>query len=287
MESFDIYKAVLHGKKDFKKATAYSVIPQILASAALIGSLFLTKNIYVIIFVYFFSWTILRFIFYRITLSQTQLNSEKDNEAIPYGKHLSLMGVLGIIASYFDRLLVFHYWGAADLALYSIAIAPPEQIKGVLTNIHNLAFPKFAQRKDEEIRSGIGSKFIRSTLLGIVVVSAYIIAAPFIFKFFFPKYIDAVFISQIFSLSLLNISFGPAETYLAAKKKIKELYIVNTAVPILQIGLMTVFTLWQGILGLVIARILTRYLGVLLILVLYYTSAPRSTSESLQDSGQM
>lgn len=280
MDSFDIYGAILHGKKDFKTATKYSVIPQIIAAGVMITTLFLTKNIYFIILAYFVSWTALRFIFLKLALRRIELNGQKDPNTISYGKHLSLMGIIPIVAAYFDRLLVFHFWGALQVAIYSIAIAPPEQIKGVLTNIHNLAFPKFSQRADSEIRAGMKDKFIRSFILGVLVVGTYIIAAPYIFHLFFPKYSASIFLSQLFSLSLLNISFGPAETYLSAKMKVKELYFVNTFTPIFQIAIMAAFTIWQGLIGLVIARIITRYVGTLLNLFFYHHSAPDTTLES-------
>lgn len=280
MDSFDIYGAILHGKKDFKTATKYSIIPQIIAASVMIATLVLTKNIYFIILAYFVSWTTLRFIFLKLALRNVKLNGQKDPNTISYGKHLSLMGIIAIIAAYFDRLLVFHYWGAVEVAIYSIAIAPPEQIKGVLSNIHNLAFPKFAQRADSEIRAGMKGKFIRSFLLGVLVVGAYIVTAPYIYHFFFPKYSASIFLSQLFSLSLLNISFGPAETYLSAKMKVKELYFVNTFTPIFQIIIMALFTIWQGLIGLIIARIITRYVGTLLNLFFYHRSASDTTLES-------
>lgn len=269
MDSFDIYGAILQGKKDFKSSTKCSAIPQIIASAALITTLFLTKNVYFIILSYFISWTTLRLIFLKITLKRTELNSKQDPETISYGKHLSLMGVASTIASYFDGLLIFHFLGAAEVAVYSIAIAPPEQIKGFLSNLSSLLFPKFSERSDKEIHSGMKSKFVRLFLLGILVVGLYIIAAPYLFHLFFPKYGKSIFISQLFALSMLNISFFPAETYLSAKKKIKELYFSNLIIPIFQIATMTAFIIWQGLIGLVIARIITRYFGVLFNLFLY------------------
>ena len=44
------------------------------------------------------------------------------------------------------RILAFHYLGAVELAIYSFAIAPPEQIKGVFKFLGTLALPKFSKR---------------------------------------------------------------------------------------------------------------------------------------------
>jgi O-antigen/teichoic acid export membrane protein len=269
MDSFGIYDSLLQGRKLFDISTKYFIISQIIAIASLIAVLFFTKNLFLILLTYFASWTLMRFIFFKTTLKKFSLNQNQDPQTISYGKHLSLMGVIGTIASYLDRLLIFHYLGAAEVAIYSIAIAPPEQIKGFLGLLDTLVFPKFSEKNINEIKSGIRDKFIKLVFLGILIIGGYILIAPFLYKIFFPKYSESVFYSQLFALSMLNLPFFLFGSILKAKAKIKEQYIANFIMPFLQIVLMTVFIIWQGILGLIIARIIIRLVAGFLNFFLY------------------
>jgi len=262
MDSFSIYSSFLYGKKCFNIASKYGIISQIIATLLLIFSLFLTKNLLFILVIYFLSWTLLRFIFFIITTKKFLSNQEKDPEVISYGKHLSLMGIISTIAYQIDRLLVFHYLGATEVAIYSVAIAPLEQIKGLLKNIGPLALPKFAERSKEEIKKTIFKKilFFFSAISSIVII--YIFSAPFLFKVFFPFYLNSVFYSQIFSFSLLPTAFYLIGTVaLQSQKKQKQLYQLNIIGSIIEIILLFVLIREYGLLGAILARIVSRFIG--------------------------
>jgi O-antigen/teichoic acid export membrane protein len=268
MDSFGIYDAFLQGRKLFDVSTKYFIISQIIAVSALIATLFFTKNLFLILLAYFASWTLMRFIFLKITLKKFPLNQNQDPKTISYGKHLSLIGVIGTIASYLDRLLIFHYLGATEVAIYSIAIAPPEQIKGLFKNFNILALPKFSQRSKEEIKKTILSKTLKIVLITIPVIVVYVILAPFIFKLFFPKYLDAILFSQIFALSL--IVAGGVIPYTALQSQIaqKELYLFNFSSSIFQIISLFIGIYFFGIMGAIIARIASRLFNFIMVSIL-------------------
>ncbi len=286
MDAFGLYTALLNGKKKYWVWTKYGAITQIVSVASLIAALFLTKNLFFILLAYFVSWTLLRYIFLKITLRKFIASQTQDPKALSYGKHLSLMKVANITASYIDRLFVFHFLGPISLAVYSFAIAVPEQIKGALSFLDTLAFPKFVARDAKEIKSSFKTKFLRLLLLGILIVGVYVLAAPLIYKIFFPQYKDSIFYSQLFALSMLNLIFFPATTALKAKKKIKELYISNTVGPIFQIAIMLIFIIWKGLLGLIIARIISRFFGGLLDTFLFYRSPVNEVPDNNEEPPQ-
>lgn len=269
MDSLNLYGSLLNGRKLFDINTKFAIITQIIAVAIMVLVLFLTNNIFLVVFTYFISHALLRFIFLKITLKKYKPNEKRDPKTIPYGKHLSLINVINNIAAYLDRILVFHYLGAVELAIYSFAIAFPEQIKGALKSLSILALPKFSQRNISEIKAGMKSKIIKLFLFGILIIGVYIAAAPFIYKIFFPQYKESIFYSQLFALSMLNLPFSFFPTILQAKMKVKEQYISNTVSAILSIVTMFIFIIWLGLLGLIIARIINRFLGVLISFLLY------------------
>lgn len=262
MDTFSIYDAVLNGKKLFKKSTTYYIISQIFSTLLLVFSLFFVKNIYFILLIYFLSWTICRYIFYKVTINVIKLNNNIDLDTLSYGKQLSLMGVIGAIANYLDRLLLFHYLGAAEVAIYSIAIAPPEQIKSLLKNISVLALPKFSTKERDEvkkIKKIIYDKIIKVAVIIILITIIYLLLAPFFFGILFPKYHDSIQYSQLFSLSLISVALFIPLTMMQAQKMSKELYQFNLYTSSIQIILLIFLIPNFGLPGAIMARVISRF----------------------------
>src|SRR3989344_1800066 len=62
--SASLYGAYVLGKKDFKRSTLYGLVRNIVPAAALIGTLFLTESLWIIIGVYFVSAVLVSFVLY-------------------------------------------------------------------------------------------------------------------------------------------------------------------------------------------------------------------------------
>jgi O-antigen/teichoic acid export membrane protein len=222
------------------------------------------------VIIYFVSNTIIGAILYlRIVKIYKPDNTKVDEGVIGYSKHLSVVGMIAGLANNIDQILIFHYIGPAALAVYNFALAIPSQIKGPIKGIAGLIFPKYVEREDHDIKAGMRSKYLMVFLGSAIIIAIYILAAPYIFHIFFPKYMDSVLYSQILSLSLLAMVSIPTEIYFVAKEKIKEQYIVNVSIPIIQIVLMVWFILWMGILGVVIARVIIKILWSIINIWLY------------------
>lgn len=258
MDSLLIYDSYLNGKKNFKALSNYTIITRIVSMIAMVGTIFLTKNIFLIIASYFTINTLLRIIFFKITFLKNKLNKGNDSETISYGKHLSLMGILNIVSFYADKLLIFHYLGATELAVYSVAIAPVEQIKGLIKNINALALPKFSTTRDKNLTLTLKPKIIKMTIVLTIMSLGYILIAPFIYKLFFPQYLGSIFYSQLFSISL--IFMGPIIIMLSifqAKEKKTILYQYNIVKPIVKIALLFVLINYLDVAGVIIAVLLS------------------------------
>lgn len=262
-EAFDLYNSLLNGRKLFKTYTHYNVITQIAYVVIMIATLFVTQNIFAILAAYLISNTLLNLIFLCISLRSLPRNNERDPETISYGKHLSLSLVISSIMTELDKMLVFHYMGAVELAIYSFATLAPDQIKGVLKNIHSLAFPKFALQTKDEIKNNIFGKALRFSLLAGVCVLLYIVCAPFLFKIFFPQYLSAVLYSQIIAISVVGASVSMFfYSALEAQKATRELYHFNIWNNVINLVLLLPLVYFYGILGAVLARFFTRFIAV-------------------------
>jgi O-antigen/teichoic acid export membrane protein len=269
LSSSNLYNAYLEAKKDFRRSAIYfSIIGNLFPSICLfLGMLFLSKPLELVI-IYFTSNTLIGLIMYAQTLKVYRPNKKIDPGAMNYTKHLSVMGILGGLASNIDQILIFHYIGGVELAIYNFAIAIPKQIKGPIKGLASLIFPKFSERSDKEIKEGMANKILLLFISAALIIIAYIFAAPYIFKLLFPKYISSIFYSQVFSISLLWIISIPAETYLLAKRKLREQYIGTITIPLVQLIFLTIGILWGGLLGLIIARVVTSLLSSLLSIIL-------------------
>ena len=113
-------------------------------------------------------------------------------------------------------------------------------------------------------------KIIILTTFTALVVGVYILLAPLFYKIFFPRYLDAAFLSQIFALSMLNTPPALIIGALTAHKKIKELYWFNIVSPFFQILILIVLTPFYGLTGLILARVIARTFTTAVSLFIYY-----------------
>lgn len=259
--SFNTWAAYTGGKKLFRIGSYYGFFNNIVSYGATLLTLYLTQSFVWVLFVNFLVSFISSFIIYNLVIRHVPPNTERDPETLSYGKHLSIMGILGVLVAQVDSLLVFHFIGPAVLAVYSFATLIPERIAGMLKLIPNIALPKLSEKTEEEARA-ISSKKLW-TLMGFLLLCAigYAALAPFVFKTFFPAYTDSILLTQVYSLSFFSIAALFVQTTLMSQRKVKQLYVVNTVIPFLRIGLMALFMYFWGIWGLLSAQILNNFIS--------------------------
>jgi O-antigen/teichoic acid export membrane protein len=236
LNSATLYSSFLNGKKDFRATTLFTSAVIVANTVTMIVALLVTKNPLILVVAYFTSQTVCNLIAYAVTLFIYKPNNEvNEKELTTYSVHQSIVVFLGTVASQIDKILVFQQLGAVQLALYSFAIAMPDQIKGVFKNVSRLAFPKFVSVQLHTVHRRM---YYQLFLLGIVVFILslfYIGAAPYIYRLLFPQYIESIVFSQIYALGLFTvISFVPV-TALQAQNLNKSMYIFTISSNVLQI----------------------------------------------------
>lgn len=259
ISSFNLYDGFLLGKKDFRRSVFAAICISLIVAFGLFAAMFSNPSPTLLVFIYFTLTSLGTIYFYRRTLSQYQPDKSKvDPAASSYGAHLSLINVFNVIADQLDKVLVFHYLGAAQLAIYSFALAIPEQIKGILKNATVLMLPRFATRSDKELRATVFHKMGLYALVVGAIIIAYIIAAPYIFKIFFPTYLESVFYSKLVACSLIAVIANVPYAAVQAKMRQRELYVFNISSAIFQIGLFFFLTPLYGLAGTIFAIIGSR-----------------------------
>lgn len=269
--SANLASSFLGARRDFARQTLYFGLFGTLAPVVvLILTILLTQSPLVLASVYFVSNTLVAlFLYYRVMRLYRPDSTKTDSGMMPYGKHLSAMGVFNVIAGNIDQVILFQFVGPVQVAIYAFAIAIPEQVKGPLKMLDSMIQAKFATRDDTAIRAGMRNKILLLFLFTLATVAAYIAAAPAIFALIFPNYMDAVIYSQIYALSLFGLVLTPASSYLQIKRRVREQYIFNIVTSLFQIAVMLIGVYWWGLLGLVVARVTARFFGGTVTLLLF------------------
>jgi O-antigen/teichoic acid export membrane protein len=272
LSSANLAGSFLAGKQDFPRATIYfGIVGVIIPALALIVTVILTKSLLWLIAVYFISNLAIDFYMYLRTTKAYDVHvGPRDEEMLSYGKHLSLMGLLGGIVGYLDQLLLFHFAGSVNLAIYAFAIGIIDQTKGPFKTLDKMIQARFANRKSEHIEEHMTRRVLLVFFVGLICAGAYIVIAPFLYHVLFPTYTESVPFSQVYALGLLGIGFIPFSSYFAAHKKIREQYTLNLVSGCLQIGFMSAGVILWGLWGLVIARISAGILNGVIAAFLYY-----------------
>ncbi len=246
-----VYTSFWEGKKDYKKVAIFSIITTLVYSITLFIVIHLTESIPVIIFFYFATQAGCGYLFYRISIKSDVGEKTESQTTINFGKHLSILNIFTAIATQLDKILVFHYLGSAQLAVYALSQIPLSQTRAIFKQITQTVYPKYSARTISDIRSTIYHKMFILTIPLIFIVFVYILVAPYVFTIFFPKYTEAVIYSQVAMLSLLFFQkklIVYASLAHATKKQLTHISIFTSAFKIiLLLILLPHFGIWGAI----------------------------------------
>ncbi len=259
----------LNGKKLFREFTSLKIILNLITTASVITTIFFTNNLLILILVYFFSYSIIRLFFILFILAKHKTNQKHNPETISYGKHLSVIQIVSIIADNIDKIILWHYLGAIELAIYSFAMAPIAQIRKALNTLVTLALPKLAQKKIQDIRKTLPFKLVKLLMLIVPIIIIYILFAPYLYKLLFPEYTKSIFYSQIFALVLLFQPVNLIRTTFTAHAHKRKIYFLSTINPIFKITAFIIFIPLFGILGAIISLLAAQFFNLILTLILF------------------
>lgn len=212
--------------------------------------------------------TTLAFIY--IYFSQKRVRGTSPEEPIDLKResvHMSAMNIVTSIATHIDRIIVFQLLGPVALAVYSFAIAIPEQIRSIIAIFGKIAFPKFAERPFESVKKVLVLRSIQITLFAVGASLLYVFVAPMLFALLFPQYTESVQYSQLLVLLVIFSAFGHlAGVALNAHLRIKDLHYYTGTHSVLRILLHATLIPILGIMGAVLASIVHSFISSILLL---------------------
>ncbi len=264
-QNFQTYNAFFSAKMQFDKVAKYPVIIQAISVPVTALVIYFSQNLMLILVTHLTSFSLLSGYFFRLA-SKNMENESNDKEAISFGKHMTVTLIPNIFRDHYDKLFIGMFLGFSDLAVYSIAFGFSSIITPLRSIVPTLIFPKLSQMHKQDAYSEV-KKRLPLIMIGFAILAGVLILlCPYIIPLVYSqKYADSIFYAQILLISF--VFAAPVVTFTKAlfpsQKEIKKMYKFRTANAFTEIVLLTSFTLTLGLLGAVIAKLLTRLLALL------------------------
>ncbi len=191
----------------------------------------------------------------------TSHDAPVSEEALSFGKRTSWTEAVIMSANYADILLLNAFLGPREVAIYGIARIVPEGIKGLVKNVGVLAAARITTMDGRAVGSMLALRLAQATIASFIVAIGYVVCAPTVFALLFPAHPEALPYSQLLAVSFMAFPAHLAESTLGALLKKKEMITLNAGSALatfaLSLGLIPTF----GIIGAVLARVISRFLS--------------------------
>lgn len=265
----------LSGGEKYKQIVYLKTAKTIISGSSLIIVAFLFNSPLLLLLTYFLSDILCNYVIYFLYRDKSveKVDEKKANRFLTYAKHSSVTNVFIGISQNIDKIIIFQTLNAVELAIYTFALAIPEQYKNIFKALSTLILQKFSKRDSlASIKAGLMGKVLLLTAFSILLAIINWVTIPYIFNFFFPAYSESIFYAQLLSLSFIPFANILPMNALKAHQKNKELYMLHMSTSILSIGLTFVLIILYGLLGAVIGKIMYRYIAFVAATVLVYHS---------------
>jgi O-antigen/teichoic acid export membrane protein len=257
-----LFYSYLQGKEQFRYGTSAHAIKALFTTIVIVTSALLTQNVTILLVCYFLSFIIINYAlqwFFVKKSSETIEDTAQFRTLLSYTKHTSIQNIVSGISNQLDKILVFQNLGAVELAVYTFATALPDQYKGITKAVDTMLLPRFSKHSPESVKAKIIHKSLIYFLFLLFAVVVYILAAPYIFYFLFPQYMESLFLSQVYVISMLSGIGSIPIAGIKAQMSNSKLYRFNLLTSIFQILILLVLLPVLGLIGAILARVLYRF----------------------------
>lgn len=261
------YSSILHGYSQFRQLSITNIFVRVVHYGSIIIATISTKNILFIIATYYVSLAVAQLIALKFALTKVTKGTSIDPEARRFSNHNNVLDAFSILSQQIDKILLFQYIGAFELALYSIAITPPDILRGFMKNISSFLMPRMAKYQSLTFVQHIKNHVIPGSVIAMVLTALYIALAPFMIPFLFPQYSGAVYYSQIYALSLLAVTLYP-QALMQVKGGIVESYIHKILSGTIRIVSIWIGLVYFGIIGVIWAQVISSFFTLVILLIM-------------------
>ncbi|MEA1929461.1 MAG: oligosaccharide flippase family protein [Patescibacteria group bacterium] len=268
--ALNTWGAYLQGKKEYRGYFFYNLLGTAIAYGGVIAAIFIKPEFFWLALGNILFAFLANLILYRLTIKKYRPNKQTAPDTLAYGTHLSVMGIPKGLVGPLDALLIFHFLGAAPLAIYSFATILPEKLIGGLKAIPTMALPKFSEKNEEDVKTFFKKKIWWLLLFLGIIAALYALVAPFLFDLLFPTYTESIPFTRVYALSFFAVAASVIHAALLSQKKTKELYYSTIASPLVKAGLLVGLMIPFGIWGIIWAKLITIAFQIILPTYLLY-----------------
>lgn len=265
--AFNTYGAYLAGKRQFRLNNIFSVLSTIIYAAGMVAVIFISGQVVWLVAAYALTTLVSTTLFYFTTVWMFKPPIESSQEAadvLKYGRHLTYINLMMPVVGQIDNIILNHFWGPAHLATYSIAMAIPNRAIPFVKSWVDIGFPKIAVKTSDEINRTLYRRIAQGLLMGAVFAASYALAAPYLFKYLLPQYLDAVYYTQLLSLTFIfALPLRYTGSLFAAQKMSRLVFVSGAVQNSIRLASYVVLGIWGGVLGLVVAQVLNSGLSLL------------------------
>lgn len=282
--AFNTYSAFLDGKKQFKMAYSLSVFATLIYSVGMLCTLVLTDNVVVMVTIYALTTFIPSVLLYVYILRKFKPPETNDDvtDTITYGRELTYLRFTDPIVSQIDKVVLAHFWGPAQLAVYTLALAVPNRAMLFIKSWVAIGFPKFAEKTITEINVVFWRRIAQGILIGSIATLAYVVISPYLFTYVLPQYVEGIFYSQLLSLNFILAIPNRYMSLLFTSQRLSYVLFRRTVIQgVITILLYVGLGMWGGIFGLVLGNVSLTLIGFILNLSLWLKVSRNAIQESL------
>jgi len=254
IEAFKLYQSYLQGKEAFKDGVTLGAWRKPLPLIAMIIGLYFTDNVVYLIFVYFFTNAVSNIWVYFLVIRKYHPPIKAKEDVLSYSKHLSILVIIGKLASHADKLILWQFIGPVAVASFTIAQLATKYSGGALNALATIVLPKLSRRDLATLQQTLPRKVFFFTLAMSVGAIIYILVIPFIFDIIFPQYKESILIAQLLAVSLVFLPRSIYTKALIAHQQVRYQYYLMLVLSIIaMLVLIPIF----GILGAAYATIIS------------------------------
>ena len=277
---FNIF-SFLAGQQRFKTVAIFQTARIIIISAGSVGAILITQSVIVLFLTYLILQLLMNMIGHSLfkpakRLIVTPMPEEIKKKYHQFAIHLSIQNGVLTAANRLDTLIVFQFLGATALAIYSVALIVPDQLKSTVKNFSTLLFPKYVHYTPTQLVRSIPGRSVQLFIILVILTTLYIMAAPFMIGWLLPKYASAIIYTQFLSLAIPSSILFIVQSAIKSQTNNAQLYYIQFSHACIKILLVFVGIYFFGIWGAIGAYVLSSYVEVILYYSVYFIQAARN-----------
>jgi O-antigen/teichoic acid export membrane protein len=178
---------------------------------------------------------------------------------LQYGTQLSLNTIPITLSDYLDGILVSAFFGLKTLAVFSVAIIIPDQIKAWSKSLLPISFARQAAGNDDpERRRKMTVVVLLATAIFGAGILVYVLVCPWILWFLFPSYradlSQLILLSRLAALILISVPATLFPQFLEARGRVRELRRAQWSSAVILCVMLLLLVPPYGAVGALIAR---------------------------------